>query len=110
MDADESNEYYATEDIDLDEYLGVDESDSVDDRFEDTKVTSEDFISIENLDFIEEDLSKLLTSLLMNLTSMKINLFAKHVAKNVREKSSLMNIQKFVVKVQVSFSFYFFLI
>ena len=32
------------------------------DKFEDTEVTSEDFISIENLDFIEEDLPKLLAT------------------------------------------------
>ena len=56
-------------------------------------------------------------SLLMDLTyqmfmfsnqkiSMKINLFAKYVAENMRKKSSLINIQKYVVK--VSFSFYCF--
>ena len=54
MDTDESNEYYAMEDVDLDENLGVDESDLVGyDKFEDTEVTSEDFISITNLGFIE---------------------------------------------------------
>ena len=35
----ESNEYYATEDVDSDENLGVDESDLVGyDKFEDTEV------------------------------------------------------------------------
>ena len=63
MHMDESYEYYATEDIELDENLGINESDLVGyDKFEDTEVTSEDFISIENLDFIEENLSKLLTT------------------------------------------------
>ena len=63
MDMDESYEYYPTEDIRLDENLGIDESDLVSyDTFEDTKVTSGGFISIENLDFIEENLSKLLTT------------------------------------------------
>ena len=42
------------------------------------------------------------------VTSMKISLFAKHVAENIREKTFLMNIQRFVVKVKVSFSFYCF--
>ena len=36
----------------------------------------------------------------------EINLFAKYVAENMRKKSSLINIQKYVVK--VSFSFYCF--
>ena len=50
IDSDESNEYYATEDIDLDENLGVDESDLVGyGKFEDTEVTSEDFISKEKI-------------------------------------------------------------
>ena len=63
MDMNESYEYYPTKDIGLDENLGVDESDLVSyDTFEDTEVTSEGFISIENLDFIEENLSKLLTT------------------------------------------------
>ena len=62
----ESNEYYATEGVDSDENLGVDESDLVGyDEFEDTEVTLEDFISIKNLNFIEEDLFKLLTTVIL---------------------------------------------
>ena len=39
MDMNESNEYYATEDVDSDENLGVEESDLVGyDKFEDTEV------------------------------------------------------------------------
>ena len=64
----ESNECYATEDVDSDENLGVDESDLISyDTFEDTEVTSEDFISIKNLNFIEEDLFKLLTTVNSNI-------------------------------------------
>ena len=64
----ESNEYYATEDVDSDENLGVDESDLVGyDKFEDTEVTLEDFISIKNLNFIEENLFKLLTTVNSNI-------------------------------------------
>ena len=62
----ESNEYYATEGVDSDENLGVDESDLVGyDEFEDTEVTLEDFISIKNLNFIEENLFKLLTTVIL---------------------------------------------
>ena len=65
-DMNESNECYATEDVDSDENLGVDESDLIGyDKFEDTEVTSEDFISIKNLNFIEEDLFKLLTTVIL---------------------------------------------
>ena len=61
MDKDESNEYYATGDINLDEDLGLDKSDLVGyDTFEDIDVTLKGFIA--NLDFIEENLSKLLTT------------------------------------------------
>ena len=68
MDMNESNEYYATEDVDSDENLGVDESDLVGyDKFEDTEVTLEDFISIKNLNFIEENLFKLLTTVNSNI-------------------------------------------
>ena len=67
-DMNESNECYATEDVDSDENLGVDESDLISyDTFEDTEVTSEDFISIKNLNFIEEDLFKLLTTVDSNI-------------------------------------------
>ena len=67
-DMNESNECYATEDVDSDENLGVDESDLISyDTFEDTEVTSEDFISIKNLNFIEEDLFKLLTTVNSNI-------------------------------------------
>ena len=63
MDMDESYEYYATEDIDLDENLGVNQSDLVGcHKFKDTEITSKDFISIANLDFIKENVSKLLTT------------------------------------------------
>ena len=61
MDKDESNEYYATGDINLDEDLGLDKSDLVGyDTFQDIDVTLEGFIA--NLDFIEENLPKLLTT------------------------------------------------
>ena len=64
----ESNEYYGTEPVDSDENLGVDESDLVGyDKFEDTEVTLEDFISIKNLNFIEENLFKLLTTVNSNI-------------------------------------------
>ena len=125
IDTGESNEYYATEDIDLDENLGVDESDLVGyGKFEGTEVTSEDFISVENLDFIEEDLSKSLTTVNASIavkfidesyipnvhvqqpSNIHENQFVcETCCRNIREKSSLMNIQKFVVKVKVSFSF-----
>ena len=39
------------------------------------------------------------------VTSMKINSFAKHVAENIREKSFLMNIERSVVKVKAFFPF-----
>ena len=68
MDMNESNEYYGTEHVDSDENLGVDESDLVGyDKFEDTEVTLEDFISIKNLNFIEENLFKLLTTVNSNI-------------------------------------------
>ena len=74
MDTDESSEYYATEDIDLDEKLGVDKRHLVGyDKFKDTEVTSEDFISIENLDCIKEDLSKLLTTINASIPVKFIN-------------------------------------
>ena len=101
MNMDESNEYYVAANIDLDENLGVDESHLVGyDKFEDTKVTSEDFISIENLDFIEEDLSKLLKTVIASLLANLLTCAAVQMAEAYSEPSKTSKIEFFAKAVK----------